>query len=263
MEEKRQQTLFKIRDLRKKDQFKIDDAYLNGYAKIFGPATTAVYNSLSRHAEFYTQEAFPSEELIAEEHNITARTVRTAIKKLKSANIIKISKERRKGKWLNNIYSLIDKSEWIPPEEIKGLWLKTRGKKQQKPEEITRGNLRPIKDNKGKDNIYKDTHTAIQGIAVRKDQTIFDLIELFKPINPTYERLFKNKTQRSSLERLVKKFGQEKVRDMIKGLSKIFGQPYAPTITTPYLLELKLSNYISYIQKRSQEKINFIDFTKL
>mgnify|MGYP001558680734 CR=1 FL=1 len=144
--------LFKVRDLRKKDQYKIDDKYLNGYAKIFGVSTTAVYNSLARHAEFYSQAAFPSENLIAEEHNITTRTVRTAIKKLKSANIIKIERKRQKGKWLNNLYCLVDKSEWLLPEEIKDLWLPPEEIKDKKPEEITRGKIRPTKDNKGKDN---------------------------------------------------------------------------------------------------------------
>ena len=159
-----QQSLFKIRDLRKKDQYKIDDQYLNGYARIFGPATTAVYNSLSRHAEFHTQEAFPSEELIAEEHNITARTVRLAIKKLKSANMIDIERKRNRGKWLNNVYCLIDKSDWKKPEEIKDLWL-TRGNKKHKPEEIkdqTRGNQRPIKDTNSKDTNNKERKIKIK-----------------------------------------------------------------------------------------------------
>lgn len=75
------------------------------------------------------------------------------------------------------------------------------------------------------------------------------LIGLFKEINPNYERLFANKTQRSALERLVKKFGREKVEKMIKFLPKIFGRPYAPTITTPLELEKKLANLIAFLQK--------------
>ena len=153
----------KIRDLRKKDQYKIDDKYLNGYARVLGLAATGVYNSLSRHAEFNTQEAFPSEEKIGEEHGITARTVRTAIKRLSMANIVNIKRERtEQGKWLNNLYILVDKSEWRKPEEINDIW-KTRGKKQHNPEENkdkTRGSQRPIKDTH-----IKDTH--IKEIAVQ------------------------------------------------------------------------------------------------
>ncbi len=88
---------------------------------------------------------------------------------------------------------------------------------------------------------------------------INDLIELFKTINPSYERLFGNKTQRQALERLVKKFGREKTEDMIKFLPKIFGKPYAPVIATPFELEKKLPNLISYIQReRSQKKEIFV-----
>ena len=42
------------------------------------------------------------------------------------------------------------------------------------------------------------------------------LIKKFKPINPSYERLFKNKTQRAVLERMIKKYTLEKVGQMIE-----------------------------------------------
>ena len=132
-----QQQLFKVRDLRKKDQFKIDDAYLNGYAKILGVYSTAVYNSLCRHAEFNTQKAFPSEKLIAKEHGITERCVRNEVRKLKDANIITIKKERSsKGQWLNNLYILLDKSEWTSPKELKDLW-KTKGTERPNQRNLT------------------------------------------------------------------------------------------------------------------------------
>jgi len=97
------------------------------------------------------------------------------------------------------------------------------------------------------------TILATPAVVARKDQVIFDLIELFKPINPTYRRLFGNTTQRASLERLVKQFGREKIENMIKYLPKIFGKPYAPRITTPYLLEQKLADLIAYT-KQEQSK---------
>ena len=111
----------------------------------------------------------------------------------------------------------------------------------------------------------KDNKEGEQGKALQPSikKEINSLIDLFQEVNPSYERLFENKTQRASLERLVKKFGQEKVSNMIKGLKEIFGKPYAPSITTPYLLELKLADYINYLKKRSATKIDFIDFTKL
>src|SRR4030065_2702806 len=106
---------FKVRDLRKKDQYKIDDAYLNGYARLCGVFATAVYNSLSRHADFHTQEAFPSIERIAEQHAISKPSVIKGIKELEKWGIIKIIREKDEltKRQLNNIYQLIDKSEWV------------------------------------------------------------------------------------------------------------------------------------------------------
>ena len=103
-----QQTLFKIRDLRKKEQFIIDDIYLNGYAKECGIYATGVYVSLCRHAD-KEQKSFPSLKKIAEELSISRSQVIRAIKRLEKYNIVK---RERMGKKLNNRYYLIDKSEW-------------------------------------------------------------------------------------------------------------------------------------------------------
>ncbi len=92
----------------------------------------------------------------------------------------------------------------------------------------------------------------------RKDQVLFDLIEKFKPINPTYKRFFENKTQRGALERLVKEFGEEQIGRAIDYLPKIFGRKYAPRIVSPYQLEAKLADLIAYIQsEKNGEKIIF------
>ncbi len=83
----------------------------------------------------------------------------------------------------------------------------------------------------------------------RKDQVIFDLIEKFKEVNPSYERLFRNKTQRACLERMVKKHGKEKMEQILNVLSKTNQMKYAPTITTPLQLEDKLGLLLAFIQK--------------
>lgn len=106
-------------------------------------------------------------------------------------------------------------------------------------------------------NIYKeekkeDMALAIQRIAYKKE--IDFLIDLFKDVNPTYERLFGNTTQRASLERLVKKFGREQIESMIRFLPKIFGKLYAPRISTPYQLEQKLADLMAYIQQERSKK---------
>lgn len=106
---------FKVRDFREKHFHLVDDVYLNGYAKHFDPHTTAVYLSLCRHAD-KDQLCFPSQRLIAKEHNIGERTVRDKLELLEKWNIIQREKGRNKvGKWLNTTYILLDKSLWKKP----------------------------------------------------------------------------------------------------------------------------------------------------
>lgn len=139
----------------------IDDAYLNGYAKLFPVSVSVVYVSLCRHAD-KEQVSFPSQILIAEEHNIDERTVRRAINTLIKAGLISLNRVRNnKGMWLNNTYTLLDKSVWLSKEEIllRGLGKKSRG--HQSPMDIqrtiktsSRGHQTPTKDTH-----TKDTHT--------------------------------------------------------------------------------------------------------
>jgi len=148
--------LFKVRDLREKTQYKIDDAYLNGYARVCKPVATAVYNSLCRHAGFHTQKAFPSQSLMAYQHDISIKTVHRAVQMLIKYNIIMVEKERRGGKFKNYIYTLLDKSEW------KSL---TSGQKRPMVQPVDKNTTRqktievkpPTKDNKvSKDNKVKN-----------------------------------------------------------------------------------------------------------
>jgi len=81
---------------------------------------------------------------------------------------------------------------------------------------------------------------------------INSLIDLFKPINPSYEKFFSNKTQRSCLERMATKHGLEKMIRIINTLEKTNGVKYAPVITTPLQLENKLGDLIVFIKKEGE-----------
>lgn len=112
---------FVLRDLRIRQHFIIDDEYLNGYARLCGINATGVYVSLCRHANFNTQSCFPSKKLIAEQLGISEKSVYTALKKLEEWNIIKKESQGRKksGNFKNNIYFLVDKSQWKSIPETK------------------------------------------------------------------------------------------------------------------------------------------------
>ena len=81
----------------------------------------------------------------------------------------------------------------------------------------------------------KETHIKdIYNIATQDVADINSLISLFKGINPSYERLYSNKSQRQSMERLVKKYGVENISAVItEWLPKTNAMQFSPQIHTP------------------------------
>lgn len=79
------------------------------------------------------------------------------------------------------------------------------------------------------------------------------LIGLFKNVNPNYERLFENKTQRDSLNRQVKKFTFIKIKNLLTQLPEIISRPYSPQITTPLQLESKMGDLIQFLNKEKNK----------
>jgi len=161
---------------------------------------------------------------------------------------ISIEKERNPitKKWLNNVYTLLDKEEWDSHENI--LPMAIHGKIKSKPwvtDAQTHGNVVPNKETNLNNTNSKETNIATQ--VLRKDQEVFDLIELFKIVNPSYRRFFGNKTQRLCLKRLIDLMGSEKLERVIKTLPRTNGLEFAPVITTPYELEKKLGIIFSLI----------------
>lgn len=97
----------------------------------------------------------------------------------------------------------------------------------------------------------KSATQALQG------DKLSPLIELFKDVNPTYTRLFANKTERAALDRLCARLGEEKVSSIIKILPKVINLPYAPRITTPYQLEKKFGELAAFINQERAKKNKF------
>jgi len=190
-----------------------------------------------------------------------------------------IQQTGRSGRAISTAIENCIKNHWIEARDINGKLLNTPQKRSGKKifyrlgriflskiasEEISQvkkdnktseeSSLEPVKKvhmkkvHTTKENaITKETIT--KDVATSKVAGLNLLIERFKKVNPSYERLFSNKTQRAALERMVKKHGKEKVENMIDYLPKIFGKPYAPVIFTPYQLENKLGQLISFIKK--------------
>lgn len=245
-----QQTLFKVRDKRKKGWFFMDNEYLNGYAKIFGAVGTAVYVSLCRHADIETQKCFPSLELISNELNISRPTIIKYIKLFEEYQLLEKIKGKRNSKqqWINNEYILLDKSEWVKnPTQVKPFNTDSQVKPFSNPSKTDSDTQ--VKPFNTKETHIKETHIkeATQSVAEKIDINKF--IELFKAVNPSYERLYANKTQRAAVGRLIKKHGEEKLTAMIEVLPKINAMAYMPATTTPYELEANMGKIKAKIEQ--------------
>lgn len=108
------QEKIEIRDLRQKEQFILDDVFLNGYAKFVGIYAVGVYCSFCRHAN-KEQTSWPSIETIAGELGIGRNSVIDAIKRLEFwGTVVKI----RVGKMANNRYVLTNKKTWKEISEV-------------------------------------------------------------------------------------------------------------------------------------------------
>lgn len=109
-------------------------------------------------------------------------------------------------------------------------------------------NVRSFAHTKEKRNIQKKV--AQQSSA----ESISSIIGLFKEVNPSTDRLFGMPPQRAATDRLLVKFGEEKLSDMVRFLPKSNASRYAPTITTPVQLERDLGKLIAWGEKEKDIK---------
>lgn len=95
----------------------------------------------------------------------------------------------------------------------------------------------------------KELMDIVSGSIPSPTDGLNDLIEEFKPVNPSYARLFSNKTQRGALTRVVQSIGFDKTRNAIRAAVAVHGSAYAPTITTCVQLEERLGSLSAYVKK--------------
>lgn len=111
-----------------------------------------------------------------------------------------------------------------------------------------------IDNNKHRDNnkdINYNMKQKVSSVEITDNKKFNELIDLFKEVNPSYQILFGNKTQRSAVGRLIDRLSVEKLIIVIKNLKKTNAEKYAPTITTPVQLEEKLGSLIAFLQKNN------------
>jgi hypothetical protein len=196
---------FRVRDLRDKNKFWIDNDYINGYAKLCGADATLVYISLCRHANYYTQTAFPSQSMIAKEFNITIRRVRKGIKQLVLYNIIQVEQERKEdGRFSHYVYTLLDKSQWQSLPCVK------------KPPTVNNTKNSPCVNNRTTVNraAVDDTINIPKDVNIPKeDRDISKKIKFLDFVYLTKEEYLK----------LVNRLGKNKTDELIESLNNYIG----------------------------------------
>ena len=88
----------------------------------------------------------------------------------------------------------------------------------------------------------------------RTDQDIFNIIEMFSPLNQMYAMFFKNKTQRESVKRMLNTLGEKKISKAIEYVVENRDKPYFPVITTPYELEAKYARLRELYKEHKHEE---------
>ena len=241
----------RIIDKRVKEKFLMDDVYLNGQARICGWQATLVYISLCRHSSI-NQESFPSIKLMCQELSIGRNTVLKGIENLEKYNVIQVKKTRSKGgQWLNNTYTLTDKSNWIkhqvPVEDTANhVPVGTPPSPSQGHDQV------PVEDTKEthkQGNTYKETHTP-----EHSSEDIEILIKFFEGINPSSKQFYSRPPQRKACRFLVDTYGFERVKKVIElTLPRTNGLQFFPTITTPIQLQDKWATLESAIKRYQAE----------
>jgi hypothetical protein len=131
--------------------------------------------------------------------------------------------------------------------------LKIGGNKAYTEKWQPNGNQLATQDKIREDKTREDKIKEDKIFSEQSSQRINPLIKLFEPINPSYERLYKNKTQRAALERLLKKYGEENVSGLIKYLKIMNTDRYAKGKS---ITPVEMENNLAHINNHYKQKVN-------
>jgi hypothetical protein len=233
----------RIIDKRIKEKFMMDDAYLNGQAKICGWQATLVYTSLCRHAGI-SQESFPSIKLMSEELRVDRKTIIKGLRSLEKHSVIAIRKSRTKGgKWLNNTYVLLDKSGWIKTEIFSQVDDKDTVKNASVVDDIhlakSLSSHHQVDAEDTKETHLKETNNKETHLAATPPQAINSLLDFFKnTVNPHLN--FGNKSERIACANLIEAYGLEQVKQALLAVTEQRqNDKYLPVVTSPWQLWTK------------------------
>ena len=148
----------------------------------------------------------------------------------------------------NGVYKLNKNyDEWVVCKRIPSTQKHTTASMQKH----TKSSMQKHTHKRQKDNITKDNTSKT---AVLQGEQWNLLIDAFKEVNPFYEELYRNRTERNALNALAEKIGFDKLLATTQHLAEIISLPYAPKITKPTELKRDFGKLIAFY-KQHQSKL--------
>jgi hypothetical protein len=191
-------------------------------------------------------ERFFKSEWIQEKCNATSDQVKKCMSFLKSSTMISTSKSTR-----GMIIKVLKYDEYQDNEKIEAP-VKAPTQAPRKHQRSTTINNND--NNENNDITINNTISSKTEVLQENKNDINNLIELFKDVNITYEKIFSNKTERSVLERFIKKWGYKKTENGIKWA--IENQDEFTAITKPTEFERNVNKII--LKKKTSKTNNLI-----
>jgi len=161
---------------------------------------------------------------------------------------------------VTSVITIIKYDQWQPPKTTNDTTNLPADGQQTDSRRTADGTLtiRIKKNKKNKKNIYKNTNTS--GVPPQVNP-VNEIIYQFRFVNPSYQILFARKNQRDACERMINKFGFDKICRLIEGVVASAGKPFYPTITTPVQLEEKMGQFL--VQHKKEENNLIFDDSKV
>lgn len=185
----------------------------------------------------------------------------TGLQELEHAGYLVRNKiQNKRGQWEYEHVLLENPSEGIPASENPTTDIPTTYKERDSKKEIVKksngatATPKPCGDtHRSPVGATKETHNKETHKSEHSPALVSELLGEFLTVNPTTN--FGNKTQRSAIQVLLNKFGEERTRKIIEYAISVQGKQFAPTITTPYQLKEKLGSLMIFHQRQENKPL--------
>lgn len=202
----------------------------------------SIYFWICEHADT-NGNCFPTRKTISQEAGVDIKTVDKYLLQLEEGGFL--SKENRmkvgKKEKTSNLYQILIIEDVIPKKDVP----------PKTVQRTTENGATPSTEN-GAETIPIINSIQLT-VAKQSSAEINEIIDLFKELNPEYEKWYKNTTQRKAVSELLEKYGHEKVFNMVTQLPEIVAKKYAPRITTPHELKRDLGKLLLFIKQESKK----------